>query len=552
VSNADIIIKNGIIIDGTGESYFKSDIAIKDGSIKKLGEHINTYKNVERVLDAGGLIVCPGFIDMHNHSEITILVDPNSESMIRQGITTMVYGNCGYSPAPISGISRDINVWVNDLYDLDRFQIRRKSLHPDWNTFKDYFEKVEKTGISTNVMSYCGHGMVRAAVMGHEDRAPKLGEIEEMKALVAEAMEDGAVGLSTGLSYVPGCYAKTNEIVELCKVASKYGGIYATHARAGYLDGVKEAIQIGENSESPVHISHVETHIGSWGLQDEGLKLIDEARDRGLDVTCDVVVYAYAPTKLASLIMPDWALDGDVEEILQKLGDPTTRERIREEMIIKPGLRNWDQITICSCDNNPRFVNMNIEEMATEWGKEPWEATFDLLEQDGDGCLDIVVAVKAHDESELKKTLKYKHSMPETDGWAVAKYGDLSESHIHPRAYGSFPLVFRKYVKGETRKDLPLEIGSKLLSIEKAVQKCSYLPAKRMGLRDRGLISIGMKADIVIFDKEKITDKATFSEPHQYPEGIHFVIVNGKIVIEKGEHTGVLPGQILRGPGFTY
>jgi len=465
----------------------------------------------------------------------------------------MVYGHCGYSPAPISDLSRSLSTQFVGWW---------KTVEPEWDTLREYFGLVEKKGIATNVVSFAGHGFVRAAVMVHENRAPTGGEMEEMKALVAEAMEDGAMGLSTGLGYPPGCYAETEEITELCKVVAKYGGIYTTHTRGGsrksYLPGIIEAIEIGERSGCPVQISHIETHYDAWGLQEEALKLVDKARRRGTDVTCDVCVHMYGASWLAGSVMPEWAFQGGAEKMLERLRDPATREKMKTEIIkgrggaplTRDGL--WDHLLVLSGEKHPEFRGKHMDEIAEEWNKDPWEAAYDLLLDEGSRCAELTAAMRSHNEEDLRRAIVHPCSMPETDFWAVAPYGELGETHPHPRAYATVPLVFRKYVRGETLKELPLEVGAKILTMEEAIRKMTSLPAQRLGLRDRGLIREGMWADITVFNEEKITDKATYLEPHQYPEGMPYIIVNGTIIVDEGEHTGALPGKILRGPGYRH
>ena len=543
--NYDILIKNGHIVDGTGNPWFKTDLAIKNGRIAKICR-LGSGK-ADRIIDARNFIVAPGFIDIHNHSEITVFLNSKCDNMIKQGISTQVVGNCGYSAAPVSDISR--NFVHGQTWPIE--------IKPVWSTFREYFEKIEKQGVSTNMVSLAGHGYIRSAVMGFENRAPTEKELEEMKILVAEAMKDGTVGLSTGLGYPPGCYAETDELVELCKVVAKYGGFYATHTRdpkrkENFIEAIIEAIEIGERSGVPVHISHMETHYDAWGLQNLSIKVIEEARMRGIDVTCDVCVgYLHSQSWLAGAVMPFWTFEGGGPRMIDRLKDPATRKRMKEEMVetrIEATTADgyWDRYIVLSSEGHPEFVGKNMQEIAEEWNKDPWDAAFDLLLDEGEKCTEISLAKMTHNEEDMRTVLKYPFSIPETDASVLSDSSSLGVIHPHPRGYGNLPLIFRKYVRGESGVDLPKDYGTKLLTLEDAVRKMTSLPAQRIGLRDRGLLREGMWADIVVFDEAKIKDMATFTESRRYPKGIAYVIVNGEIVVDLGEHIGALPGKVLK------
>lgn len=554
----DILIRGGTIVDGSGNPWFKGDIGIRGDRIVDIGLVPETRAG--RVLDAKGLIVCPGFVDIHSHSDTPLMVNPKVESMIRQGITTQCVGNCGHSPYPVSESAKD---------DPHRFPSAR-----------EFFAFVENQGIAYNIASLVGHGSVRETVMDFDDREPTKEELEEMRALISEAMDQGAFGLSTGLEYSPMFFSNTAELIALAEAAARKGGFYASHCRAGvglpgaaaskevfyahqhpsgYVRGVAEAIEVGRKAGIPVQISHIESHYPAWGLTELCLRMVDEARAEGLDVLCDVPPYLWNSTGIP-ILLPTWAQEGGPAAMARRLKDESIRERIKREVLeesdpqevptnmamIIDGL--WDEIRISGADKSPQFVGMSLQEIAKARGVEPFDAVFDLIVEEEGNRVGIIGA--AHNEADIRLILKHPTSMIECDAGARATYGPLSEDMPHPRAYGTFPLVFRKYVRGETRADFPEEKGCKLLSLEGAIKKMTSLPAQRLGLQDRGLIRRGMFADITIFDLDAIADRATYAKPHQYSVGINYVIVNGKIVIENGDHKGALPGKVLRGPSY--
>ena len=543
--NFDILVRNGRVIDGAGNPWFKADIGISNDKIEKIGAIEGAA--AAKCIEASGLIVCPGFIDIHNHSDTTILTYPKCDSMIMQGVTTQVIGNCGNSAAPVKDVNRT-NVQTPDGVPID------------WHTFDQYLSKVEKQGVSTNIASLVGHGTIRLAVMGWEARAPTKGELEEMKKFVAESMEDGAFGLSTGLAYTPGAWADTDEIVQLCKIAAEYGGYYATHIRYhGWKERLasKEAIEIGKKAGIQVVISHLETHYPAWGTEEWIVQGIDEARSEGYDVTCDITPELWGGTGLLTLI-PEKYHEGGHSKVAERLKNPRIRREIvkevAEEIRIWPTRSlaadgEWDKFMVTRITKNTDLLGKSLAEIAKMKGKEPYEAVFDLLmeEERPPGVLYL-----GHLESDMQKLLKHHTSMIESDGRCIAPYGPegIGKSHPHPRYYGVFPLVFRKYVRGETRADMPEEVGNKILTWEEAVRKMTSLPAQSGHIQDRGLLRAGMYADIVIFNPDTITDKATYKNPHQFPEGIPYVIVNGQIAVENSVHTGALPGKVLRGLGY--
>jgi len=524
-----LLIVNGRVYDGTGNPWFYADIGVVNGKIEFIGKAKGL--DAKRVIDARGLAVSPGFIDIHSHSDFTLLVDPRAMSKIMQGVTLEVVGNCGSSAAPMNDFLRDYREkYLKPMLD--------PSLELDWNTMDEYFKKLESKGISLNVASLVGHGTVRACVMGFDDREPTQSELEEMKELVAKAMEDGAIGLSTGLIYTPGCYAKTEEIIELAKVAAEYGGIYASHIRGEgetLLEAVREAIRIGREAKIPVEISHFKAAGKmNWGKVRDAIKLILDARREGVDVTADQYPYIAASTGLTSRL-PAWAREGGAEKIIERLKNPEIRGKIKSEMHEKYDLREadyWNRIVISQADKHRELEGLSIAEIAEKWGKDPIDTVLDLLLEEETRVRIVSFAMC---EEDVETVMKQPWVMVGSDGRAVSPTGSLGRGKPHPRYYGTFPRVLGVYAREK-----------KVISLEMAIRKMTYLPAWRIGFRDRGIIREDAWADLVIFDPDKIIDKATFTNPHQFPEGIEYVIVNGVIVVENGKHTGKLPGKVLR------
>ena len=529
----DMIIKNAYVLDGTGSQRFKADIGIEGLRIVKIG-NLNSEKAVQNI-DASGLVVSPGFIDMHSHSDLTLLINPKAESKIRQGITTEVIGNCGSSAAPLNeAIKEEIRKTMPILEEA--------GLELDWSTMKEYLDRLEKQGIAVNVVPLVGHENIRVCAMGFDNRAPTETELEEMKKQLAKAMEEGAFGMSTGLIYPPSCYAKTDELIELSKVVADYGGIYASHIRGegdGLFSSVKEAIKIGEEAKVPVEISHHKAAgRANWGKVKETLKMIDEARAKGLNVTCDVYPYTAGSFGLASML-PHWAHEGGSEKLFERLKDPKIREKLRNEM--EEGTAKWpsplkaagwDATIIARSKKHPEFEGKSVEEIARSRETDPFEFVFDLLIEESAA---VSVVRFAMCEEDVRLVMKYPFSMIGTDSSAVVPYGVLGQGKPHPRGYGTFPKVLGRYVRKE-----------KTLTLENAIRKMTSLPARKLGLKDRGLIKEGTYADIAIFNPENILDKATYTEPHQYPQGIEYVLVNGKVTIERNKHTETLAGKALR------
>jgi dihydroorotase/N-acyl-D-amino-acid deacylase len=534
----DVVIRNCRIVDGTGSPWYSGDIAVQDGRIAAIGQLAQA--EAKGSIDAHGMVVAPGFIDMLGQSELTILVNPHLPSKIFQGITTEITGEGG-SVAP-----------VNDtLIEADRTGYDHFHINPDWRTFREYFARLEKQGMGINLASYVGATQVRRMVLGDADRAPSASELERMKGLVRDAMRDGAVGLSTALQYAPAPYASTEELIALATEAAKLGGIYATHMRSegdAITAAIDEVIRISREAKIPAEIWHLKVAGKSnWGRMPEIVAKIDKARESGVDITADTYAYT-AWFNTFSAFIPPWAHDGGDAKLIERLKDPAMRVRIRKEMVAPSTAwdNEWQEIDgpeaiLVSVVHNPKLLPLQgktIAEIAKLWNKDPIDTIFDLLIADD---AYTYVAVFGMTEPDVALALQQPWVSVCNDSQGTAPDGVLGVEHPHPRAYGTFPHILRKYVREEHK-----------LSLEDAIRKFSALPAQRMRLTDRGVLKKGMWADIVIFDPATIRDKATFENPNQLSEGMEYVLVNGVPVIEKGRQTNALPGKVLRGPGGGY
>ncbi len=531
----DLLIEKGRIVDGAGNPWFRGDVAIAKGRIVKIGRI--APDEVETVIDASDRMVCPGFIDAHSHSELYLLVNPRGESMIRQGVTTQVCGNCGSSLAPITDVNRDYMTGQRGpLADEVTF---------DWTTFDGFLTTMADRGTAINVVSFVGNGTVRTAVMGLDYRKPTPAELRAMEGLVDEAMTAGAFGLSTGLYYSPSGFADTDEVVALAKVAARHGGIYHTHIRgesAMVLDSVKEAIEIGARAGVPVEIAHHKAYGQAyWHLIDDTLQAMEDARAKGVDVTCNVYPYLFGQTGLSAMV-PYWAHAGGRAELIKRLKDPATRERIKRDM--QEGLPGWEShvkatgwetIVVARCPVHESYEGKSVAQIARDEGKDAYDLALDLMLEGLEGRGSTSIRIFGQGEEDRRKVLTSHLSMIGSDGYALAPYGVLGKGFYHPRMYGCFPRLFRKYVREE-----------RLLTFEEAVRKATSLAAQKLGIRDRGLLREGMWADVIVVDPQRIADRATEDQPYLYPVGIEYVVVNGAVTVAKGEHTGALAGQVLR------
>ncbi len=529
----DLIIKNGRVLDGTGSPYLKQDIGIKDGKIARLGR-ING--NSAKTIDARGQVVSPGFIDMHSHTDHTILPFPEAESFIFQGVTTQVTGNCGLTVAPVSPETLSL---LKEY--LEPFLWAGFDYGWDWRSLADFFEKIEKQGTSMNLAPLVGQGTIRLAVMGFNSTPATKAEMRQMKKLLTEALEDGAFGMSSGLVYPPGSYSSTEELIELTSVMTKYNALYTSHIRSEedrLMASVEEAIKIGEASNIPVEISHFKAKgKPQFGMVNATLRELEKARSRGVEVSCDVYPYIAGSTSIMSSL-PIWALEGGVGKMLERLKDKKLRKQMAYEidsgtMIGSNGIRaaGWGGIFIAQCSRNKSYEGKSLEQILREKNRlnDPFEGFFDwMLEIGGSARINSFQM----DEADVRTVMSHPFTCFGSDGRAESP---KAGGKPHPRYYGTFPRVLGKYVREE-----------KLLTLEEAVRKMTSLPAGRLGLKDRGLIKEGFQADITIFDPDKIIDKATYEEPQQYPEGISYVLVSGEVVVESGKHTGKRPGKVLR------
>jgi dihydroorotase/N-acyl-D-amino-acid deacylase len=531
----DIVITNGHVIDGTGSPWYSGDVGIRDGRIAAIGNLSAAAR--KRTIDAAGKVVAPGFIDMLGQSEVTILVDPRLPSKIYQGITTEITGEGG-SAAPLT----------KAIVEADRPVYAHYKIDVDWQTFRQYFARLEKQGMGINLASYVGATQVRRVVLGDADVQPTPEQLEKMKALVRDAMRDGAVGVSTALEYAPAPYAKTEEIIALAAEASKFGGIYATHMRNEsdtVLESIDEALRIGREAHIPVEIWHIKVAgKNNWGRMPQVVAKINQARAQGSDISANTYAYT-AWFNSMSAFVPPWAHDGGDAKLVERLKDPATRARIRKELEAPSG--DWDnewqeipgpEAVMIGVVQNPelkKFQGKRLSEVAQMMHKDAMDALFALLIQD----TFAECAVFGMSEPDVVLALQQPWVSIDNDSSGTSPEGILGEEHPHPRAYGTFPRILRKYIREE-----------KKLTLEEAIRKFSALPAQRMRLTDRGVLKQGMWADVVVFDPERVRDVATFDEPNRLSEGMDFVLVNGVPVIESGKMTGALPGRVLRGAGY--
>ncbi|HTQ87371.1 MAG TPA: D-aminoacylase [Candidatus Solibacter sp.] len=543
VAPYDVLIRNGRIVDGTGSPWYSGDLAIRDGRIAAIGvlcprTSPDSACPAKQTINAAGRVVAPGFIDMLGQSELTILVNPHLPSKIFQGITTEITGEGG-SVAPLS----------DALVRGDRDTFEHYHLTADWRTLAQYFARLEKQGMGINLATYVGATQVRRVVLGDADVQPTPAQLDQMRALVRQAMLEGAVGVSTSLEYAPAPYAKTEEIIALASVASEYGGIYASHMRSegDAIDAaLDETFRIGREAHIPVEIWHLKVSgISNWGKMPHVVERIDAARASGVDVGADTYAYP-AWFNTFSAFIPPWAHDGGDAKLVERLKDPALRARIRKEMETpsKDWDNEWDEVRdankiLVGVVHNPALKSLQgktIAQISKLWGKDTFDTIFDLLIQDN---AFTEVAVYGMDERDIRLAVEQPWVSFDNDSSGTSPEGLLGEERPHPRAYGTFPRIIRKYVREEKR-----------IWLEETIGKMTALPAQRMRLTDRGVLKTGMWADVVVFDPEKLTDRATFEEPNQLSVGMDYVLVNGVPVISEGKMTNALPGRVLRGPGY--
>lgn len=536
----DILIKNGTIIDGAGNPWFWGDIGIAEGRIREVARQIRG--SARRIIDAGGRMVSPGWVDIHGHSDWSLVAYPDADSLLIQGCTLTVSGNCGMSAAPLYGVA------------LERGRARARQyfrpIEADWHSFDEFLSRLERQGTSMNVACLVGHSTVRYCVLGDAERLATPAELKEMERLVGESMEAGAFGMSTGLVYWPGCWSDTEEIVALARVVGQYGGLYASHIRGERetnIDATREAIAIGERAGVPVHISHMQSKFPQYGNAGEKLRLIAEARARGVDVAFDTDAFPWIYYELSSPL-PPWPFKTDPQVFLPMLRDPATRESLKAQMrAIDPhdtlgrtgdgGIyqqRAWERVWIYQCRSDPSLEGKKISEIAAERRQEPEDTVFDLiLAEEGRGPAVFV----AHIEDDHHLTAPSPLAIfPSTDVEAA----DLSlvpprYMQYSPEWLSMFPRVYARYVKEEG-----------LLTVEDAVRRMTSFACQRLGIRDRGLLREGTWADVTVFDFEGIAARGSYEDPLERPAGIDFVLVNGQVAVEAGAYTGAGSGRTLR------
>lgn len=522
----DFVVRNVRIVDGTGSPWFVGDVGVAAGKIAQVGTNLTTA--AKETIDGSGLTLTPGFIDIHSHSDFSLPIDGGAESRLLQGVTTEIGGNCGLSPGPVEPERLDsLKKYVGFL---------TQDLAWDWRSFGEFLAAVERAKPAVNLACLVGHGTLRVAAMGFADRPPTEDEMNHMKRLLRESMEQGALGLSTGLIYAPGCYSDTDELAELASVVAPYGGYYETHMRSEsdyIMQSIEESAEVGRRAKVPVQIAHHKV-VGRFnhGKSKYSLARIMELRSEGLDIVCDQYPYIAASTTITT-IFADWAHEGGVDGLLARLTNPETRARLKSEVLSsmdKKGSR-FDNILIAgvSGEANKCFEGLTVTEAAAQAGKEPCEFVMDIVVEEKAG---VAVVTFDMDEADVKHIMAHPFTMIGSDGMSVPLVGP---GKPHPRNFGTFVRVLAKYA-----------LIDKLFSFEEAVRKMTSLPASRARLLERGLIRSGFAADLVLLDLDTIADKATYADPRQAPAGICKVWVNGQLAVDNGKITPTRAGQVLR------
>ena len=529
----DVIIRGARIFDGTGGAAFCADVAIKDDAVAAVGDLGEESAGLE--IEARGMALAPGFIDIHTHSDMPLMLDGDANSHIRQGVTTNVIGNCGTALAPVTPEAVE--------YLKSRTPSDEEAPAWDWLSMAEYLQRLEESGVSVNVVPLAGQGSIRGSVMGFVDRAPTEEELQKMKGMVREAMEDGAFGMSTGLIYVPGSYAATDEIVELAEVVGEYGGLYASHIRGEndtLIPALEEAIEVGRRADVPVQVSHLKAmgrHM--WGRSADALQLIDRARSEGIDITADQYPYNASATGLGAYL-PAWAHVGGSDELMKRLSDEDTREKIKEHILsgddewtsLYKGV-GWENTMITRCKVTDLEGKM-VTEIADERGIDPFDCAFDILLEAG-GNVGVVYFTIG--DEDLERIMRHPSVMIGSDSSAIGTEGPTARGKPHPRSFGTFSRVLGKYVRED-----------ETIGLAEAIKKMTSMPAGRLGLTDRGVLRPDARADLVLFDPDTVADCATYKDPFRYPEGVLKVFVNGQLTISDGEHTKVRAGRVLRRP----
>jgi len=525
-----LLIKHGTVVDGSGAPAAAADLAVEGDRIAAVGHGLSG--EAERIIDATGLMVAPGFIDIHSHSDLVYDKCPSAESKVRQGVTTEVVGNCGFSPGPVAlGAEESVGDWISGIGNKPRVS---------WHGFGEYLDHVRALGPSVNVIQFVGHGALRLATVGGDDRAPTPDEQRRMERLLAEALDAGAFGYSTGLVYAPSIYGSTEELIALARSMAGHGGQYFSHVRgeAGTLEkAYEEAIRIGEEGGVPVQIAHVKASgRENWGKMERALRMISDARARGVEVTGDVYPYPAGSTKMDNLL-PAWMHDGGTAKLLERLADPAARQRAiagcligGERWATGSGSYGWDEVMIATC-SKPELAGKSLAELARLTGREPAQTMMDFVLSERAG---VSMIGFSQSEENVAIVTADPHTMIGSDSLSLHSGPGPHKGKPHPRSYGTFPRVLGVYCRER-----------RLLSWEQAVHKMTGMPATKLRLKSRGLVKPGYAADLTLFDPKTVRDEATFPDPHRYPAGIPYVIVNGRLVVDGTRFNAVPAGRVL-------
>ncbi len=524
----DLLVRGGHVFNGLGTPGLDVDVAVRADRIVLIAPGIAPGR-ARRVIDARGMAVAPGFIDPHSHTDLELVVNPRAESKIRQGVTTEIAGNCGYTLFPLAGSFRE---------EKERLLRDRYGIELTWEDVNGFFDALAKGGMAVNYATFMGHGSLRQAVVGTDDRAASPEEIGRMQELLGAALQSGVMGLSTGLIYAPGMFASPEELIAMCSVVAHWGGVYTTHMRdeGDFLaESVEESITVARASGVSLQISHLKlAYPRNWPKIHQVLSRISEVRAHGLDILADRYPYTATSTFL-SVFFPRWIKDGSIREnLLQVRGtgrEAELRQHLRRQ---EEKLGSWDNILIASVltEESGRLVGKTVLQAAREEGRDPFDFIIDLVIRENDQVGMINFSLN---EETFKRIILHPLVVIGSDGWALAPYGLLSRDKPHPRSYGTFPRMLGRYVRDE-----------RIMSLGRAIEKMTSLTAEKFGISGRGRIQKGWFADLVVFDPARVMDRSTWESPHQYPVGIEQVIVNGRVVIDGGDHTGELPGRILR------
>lgn len=524
----DILLLNGLVVDGSGGPAFSADVGIKDGAIVRIGRL--EREQAVRTQDVTGLCVCPGFIDLHTHSDATLLVNPLAESAVRQGVTTEVVGNCGHSlaPAPRPDELRAL------IFGVPGIPI-------EWCSFGDYLRRLGRDGLAINVGALVGHGTLRLAAAGFSPRKVTPGELDLMKHELAAALEQGALGLSLGLEYAPGNSSDESELVELARVVAEHDGLLTSHMRNRdyrYLESLEEMLIVQRRANVRLQLSHLTSKYGAWpGVAERAIAKLEQAAAEG-DVAADMLPYVWGMSSIPASVLPPWAFEGGLPAVLARLRDGPTRQRVREYdnplwKVVRDGL--WDRLVLLSSRSRPEWAGQTIAAIADRWGKDGYDTLFDLMLADGDEMYGLCWAGRNVEDAELEAVLVHPRFSVASDGMTLAPYGDLDRVAWHPTSFGWAARILGHYVREK-----------KILTFEQAVAKMTSGPARRLCLPDRGRLLEGYKADLAVIDAAAVRDNATLANPKSYASGVPYVIVNGVMVVDRGEHTGARPGELLR------